>query len=430
SDLFLHLLLPSLPSLLRLQSKPSNPPTSHRHCLSLAQDPPPSSSASSLDPPASHRHRLLLAHHPPLHHYPLILILGFVTLLISGDKNRMDILNDLPENILHLILSLLDDTRSSVRTSILSRNWRYVWKYVPALTFDLTEVRSDFDRLSFEHFLEQVLSVRADGSKVSRVTVAFCGEKNMDLLDMITEYAASHGVEKLFICCSMFEVVGFVSSCYQSLKVLKLTRVQIDMADVLLWSRFQLLESLTLTGCYISNFDVVAIFPRLEILRLVNCGFDVLKVSCPKLLNLIIHTERFGSLEIDAPMLQSFTLESSSLFCTRLIDVSKSNLPSLHCANIKLFGSNSAKQRLVLENLFKILHNVQALNVEVEPFQLLIETVKHQSSPFTRMKSLNLTCLEKSLDVPDEVTRYFLGSSPNEEDKCFTVLRSKWGRLY
>ncbi|CAN0891399.1 F-box/LRR-repeat protein 25 [Linum grandiflorum] len=49
----------------------------------------------------------------------------------------MDRLSDLPDSILHHILSLVnDDTRYSVRTSVLSKRWTSVWKYIPALTFN------------------------------------------------------------------------------------------------------------------------------------------------------------------------------------------------------------------------------------------------------------------------------------------------------
>ncbi|CAN1180353.1 hypothetical protein LINPERHAP2_LOCUS34732 [Linum perenne] len=86
------------------------------------------------------------------------------------------------------------------------------------------------------------------------------------------------------------------------------------------------------------------------------------------------------------------------------------------------------RKQMLLEwcaSLFKILHNVQALDLQIETFELLIQTynlVKYQASPFKRLKSLSLKYSEGSLDeVPDEVIHYFLGGSPNEEGKRFTV---------
>ncbi|CAN1341334.1 hypothetical protein LINPERPRIM_LOCUS39135 [Linum perenne] len=88
--------------------------------------------------------------------------------------------------------------------------------------------------------------------------------------------------------------------------------------------------------------------------------------------------------------------------------------------------SDIIKQRLLepYTNLFKVLHNAQALILQIEPLEWLIKAcnlVKQQSSPFKRMKSLHLMCFEGSLEVSDQVIHYFLGGSPNVEDKHFTV---------
>ncbi|CAN1286283.1 hypothetical protein LINPERPRIM_LOCUS19253 [Linum perenne] len=267
------------------------------------------------------------------------------------------------------------------------------------------------------------------------------------------KYAASHGVQELFISSRLVGpyVVRTVCLCYQSLKVLELNRILVEENVVELWSCLELLESLTLARCPLNFDDVVddafANFPRLETLKL-DCCFrtsgirtSVLKVTVSKLLNLEIVSPGFGSLEIVAPKLQSFSLEINP-DDNIIPDVSKSNLPSLNHANIKLLGnwnvisvisSSSSetvfnKQQLLerCEDLFQILHNVQSLNLQVEIFEVsLVETcnlVKRQASPFERIKSLSLKHSDESIGVvPDKVISYFLGGYPNEEDKCFTV---------
>ncbi|CAN0891491.1 hypothetical protein LINGRAHAP2_LOCUS17023 [Linum grandiflorum] len=68
----------------------------------------------------------------------------------------------------------------------------------------------------------------------------------------IMKYSASHGVQELFIHAPYAALEGVfrsVCDCYRSLKVLELERTYIDNTDVALFSRLQLLESLTLTGC-------------------------------------------------------------------------------------------------------------------------------------------------------------------------------------
>ncbi|CAN0891469.1 FBD-associated F-box protein At5g38590 [Linum grandiflorum] len=369
-------------------------------------------------------------------------------------QNRsIDRLSDLPDCILHHILSFLD-TRSSVQTGILSRRWISLWKYVHTLNFSTIWLRSNS---GFERFVERVLSLRSDRISVTRVTADFGDNGRKDAVDRIIKYAASHGVQELFISTYFVTSAGVFESIhasYRSLKVLELELTSIDNNDVGLWSCFQLLESLTLTFCDFTFVDGAAIdgfanFPRLENLKLVNCydsecrkyfGTSVLKVTGPKLLNLEIVWPLFNRLEIVAPKLQSFSLKIDCSCTIRMPrEVSKSNLPSLHRANVELLGDtssryNDAMKRWLIEgcvNLFEILHNVQVLNLQVETFELLNRTcnsAKHQFPRFTKMKSLNLKVFEECSDISDEVIRYFLGGSPDEDVKRFTVEKLCQGR--
>ncbi|CAN1334907.1 Putative F-box/LRR-repeat protein At5g02930 [Linum perenne] len=376
-------------------------------------------------------------------------------------QNRLDRISDLPDSILHYILSFLD-SKSSVQTCILSRRWRCVWKYVDVLNFIRISLEDDHQ---YERHVDQVLSLRSDCSSVRKVRIdcefhLYRMNLRDRVFDKIVKYAASHGVQELFICSRQSKTVdsktvdevGLVCPCYQSLKVLELSQASIEKTAFGLWSCLQLLGSLTLTDCWLkfgdASVDAFANFPILESLKLVHCcdpgtGFDpgmenrVLKVTGSKLINLEIDSPGFDSLEIDAPKLQTFGLKSHYPYGT-LPDVSKSNLPSLNRANIELLGdkhmfvyifprANDIMKQQVLElctNLLKVLHNAQALILQVEPLEWLIKacnSVKHQPSPFKRMKSLHLKCFKESLDVPNQVIRYFLGESPNEEDKRFTV---------
>ncbi|CAN0879587.1 F-box/FBD/LRR-repeat protein At5g53840 [Linum grandiflorum] len=374
--------------------------------------------------------------------------------MFSSKKRRKlmvipDRLSDLPDHILHHILSFLD-TKSSVQTIILSKRWTSLWKYVPVLTFILKSF-SSLD--NFMQHANQVLSLRSDSSRVRKVAAHFVTvcPKEMDLFDRIAKYAGSHGVEELFICVfgSLDVVSGLVYACYQSLKVLELEGADFpDTYDDGLWSCLPMLESLTLTRCFLKLCadDSLGNFPTLGSLKLVKCycrssEIGHLKIMAPELLNLEIVSSEFTSLEIVAPKLQSFTLKMDYLCGIEY--VSKSNLNSLNRASIKLFGDKDlfshrardaekqmvvdAEEQMVVEqcvNLFKILHNVQALDLEVERLELLIQICNsEESSPFKRMKFLNLKCQDKFVgDVPNQIVGYFLGGSTNEEgEENFTI---------
>ncbi|CAN0879442.1 FBD-associated F-box protein At5g38590 [Linum grandiflorum] len=236
------------------------------------------------------------------------------------EDTGIDRLSALPDDILHYILSLIH-TKFSVRTSILSRRWISLWKYVPVLAFC---VRWSGVTRS-EHYVDRVLSLRSDSIDVNKVTVDFwsVSSRKMDiLLDRITNYAASHGVQELFVRTRSrspsleLDVIGSVCSCYRSLKVLELGETYFRNVDDGSWSCLQMLESLTLWKCWIDLGDATLTqFPRLECLKLFKCvngGDDdskVLKVIAPELLNLDIVLPDYYAwdLEIVTPKLQSFT---------------------------------------------------------------------------------------------------------------------------
>ncbi|KAL4625843.1 hypothetical protein ACB092_05G054100 [Castanea dentata] len=52
-----------------------------------------------------------------------------------------DIISQLPEHIIHHILSLLRDTKDAARTSILSRKWRQIWTSFSILKFDQQKIQ-------------------------------------------------------------------------------------------------------------------------------------------------------------------------------------------------------------------------------------------------------------------------------------------------
>ncbi|CAN0879480.1 Putative F-box/FBD/LRR-repeat protein At3g49030 [Linum grandiflorum] len=366
----------------------------------------------------------------------------------KNQDTGIDRLSVLHDDILHHILSFLD-TESSIRTCVLSKRWTSLWKHVPALTL---RVPSRSPR--FYHRANHVLSLRSDKGNLRKVKLECGGSSTFDILDWIAKYAASHGVQELSIrtrSCSLsfkLDLVGIVRLCYRSLKILELHETHFRKDDDGSWSSLQMLESLTLSRCFVDFGDsTLAHFPRLESLKLFKCvnGFgagEVLKVIAPKLLNLDIVFPNYYAwgLKIVAPELESFTFEIADM-CNIKGDMSESNLPSLRRANIKLFGdykclfyNNTArstndidalKQRVIARcvNLFKILHDVQALSLEVEIIEVLIQLCNSQeSSPFKKLKSLNLKCREKSLDdAPNQVVSYFLGSSPNNEEKTRMV---------
>ncbi|CAN1770570.1 F-box/FBD/LRR-repeat protein At1g16930 [Linum perenne] len=83
--------------------------------------------------------------------------LGEYTKWVRGER-RVDRLSNLPDSVLHHILSFLS-TKSAVQTTVLSRRWRCVWKHVSVI-----DIRGDSFKYnqyeSFNRFVDMVLSLR------------------------------------------------------------------------------------------------------------------------------------------------------------------------------------------------------------------------------------------------------------------------------
>ncbi|KAF3332990.1 F-box/LRR-repeat protein [Carex littledalei] len=77
--------------------------------------------------------------------------------------NRIDRLSNLPDTILHHILSLLS-TREAGRTCVLAKRWVNLWASLPSLVLD-----SKGNESNFEHFVNRVFRLRESLSVVSSI---------------------------------------------------------------------------------------------------------------------------------------------------------------------------------------------------------------------------------------------------------------------
>ncbi|GAB4840207.1 hypothetical protein Ancab_020972 [Ancistrocladus abbreviatus] len=72
-------------------------------------------------------------------------VIGITVFIYMDHASGPDLLSDLPLSIVESILQLLP-IRDAVKTSILSRRWRYRWASVPQLVFDDKCVNSSVDK--------------------------------------------------------------------------------------------------------------------------------------------------------------------------------------------------------------------------------------------------------------------------------------------
>ncbi|CAL1386484.1 unnamed protein product [Linum trigynum] len=177
---------------------------------------------------------------------------------MKGGKRRRgvkqtDRLSDLPNGILHHILSFLD-SESVVRSNILSRRW--VWKEVHVLNFYGHSCKAKQKQQHIERHVDQILSCRSD-CNVRKISIFFDIQAHVIPYLGIVKYAASHGLQQLYVLHKeeddrfliLSADVALISTYVRSLKVLDLQWAVLDESALGFWSHLKLLETLTLRDC-------------------------------------------------------------------------------------------------------------------------------------------------------------------------------------
>ncbi|CAN0841153.1 Putative F-box/FBD/LRR-repeat protein At1g78760 [Linum grandiflorum] len=338
---------------------------------------------------------------------------------------RTDRLSNLPDSVLHHILSFLE-TKYAVQTAVLSRRWRCAWKYVPALNF---HSESLIDYTSFKIFVDKVLSLRYPLSlqKITLIDQGDAEDRDDSLFARVIEYGFSHDAQHLLVNLSndvswefgleysFSELLD--NACSGSLETLTLHTVIID-AEFESYD-FRLLTKLELFDCMFRSDDQYIVdpfseFPCLEHLHLYKPSPDdglvddkIFRISGLRLVSLKIEGIFLMNLEIDAPKLKRFYLFGDS------VEFEVLNLPSLDYAEIWVGNGDFTDEERIeyaKHGLMPLLHglsNVATLklgSLTLKELSCIPEFLKEQSSPFTRLESLVLG----TDNVPDAVIDYFV----------------------
>ncbi|KAL9374619.1 hypothetical protein Peur_031498 [Populus x canadensis] len=305
----------------------------------------------------------------------------------SCRSENIDRLSDLPDSIIHKILSLVD-LRCAVQTSVLSKRWRFLWTSLTDLNFNGTCM--DFTNfLTFNRFFPITFRIWS--------------------LIMVIPTIRSFSLPPAFLTC-------------QSLKTLQLSGFNFKALGFALPN----LISLSLSHCSFTNpsdfDDPFASCLKLKNLSLRSCSFlssKVLKISGLQLLNLEIVGLGYMNLagllyriDIFAPKLISFVYKLS-----HVVDFSGLHLPSLNFARVHVCTKQDKKKEayLGLINMFKGLGNAQSVMLHSQTIEVLGSfpgLLEQEPSPFKRLKSLQVAPNNKPL-VPPHVMTYLLGGTPH-----------------
>ncbi|KAK6116645.1 hypothetical protein DH2020_049608 [Rehmannia glutinosa] len=127
------------------------------------------------------------------------------------ENHDLDRLSSLPDSILSHILSFFD-TRSAIRTSVLSERYRLLWTLSQCLDFTLWQSQSV---VSFESYVNRVLRLR-EPSNLTKFRISLHRGVSSEFMQNCVDYAARHRVEHL-------RIRGFVTETPVTLPNLLLT---------------------------------------------------------------------------------------------------------------------------------------------------------------------------------------------------------------
>ncbi|GKE48561.1 F-box domain containing protein [Tanacetum coccineum] len=240
------------------------------------------------------------------------------------DVKKADKLSSLPDNLIHKILSFID-IKDTIKTSVLSSRWRFIWTSMPYLNFS-TKYHAKLRGYGpggygpkFHEFASNFLSRRNNQIDVSSLEFHFSDiHCTPDYFQTIMDHACLHNVKQMTItqmnvtyCNDHNFPVCFFSS--QSLKHLTLIKFAIDHYKSPLTWDLPALTTLHLYKATLSMCDsVLVMFPNLKNLTINKCivhehesnGFNIIN---SRLLNLTLEDVKWnvGFVLVDTPQLKN-----------------------------------------------------------------------------------------------------------------------------
>ncbi|CAM8979166.1 unnamed protein product [Rhodiola kirilowii] len=257
--------------------------------------------------------------------------------LQSSETSRIE---ELPDDVLVHILSFLTTLAEKVRSSVLSRRWRNVWRYITFLDFDPTMLHMDQVEINDAWYIAWVNKVLDDRVallglplvKELRIQYALDASHSWHV-DRWISFAIANRVETLHLdfypYCDkihLYESYMLREECWHRvplglsilncLKSLYLSCVKVNQQFVeFILSSCPLLEDLSLVLVDIqNNLDVSGEPPlRLRRLKIDTVGdFTFTKLCAPDLTSLFYESDECNPQKVDVPMLTDLTIGSTS----------------------------------------------------------------------------------------------------------------------
>ncbi|KAL4590295.1 hypothetical protein LXL04_003223 [Taraxacum kok-saghyz] len=234
----------------------------------------------------------------------------------SKGEDGADLISKIPDAIIILILSRLSSTEEQIRSSILSRRWRYLWTAIPSVDMEFVS-EGKLKKCEFKEFVYWVLASKTVDLDRFRLFL-----NDSDIMSTVWRWvhlAVTRNVKQIDISFSTLkdtkpiELPHYLVSCgslevlrldlknqslslprflgFSALRVLDLTYVDLPEDGDLIKDFLKncpLLEDLSLSCCFIGELVCISC-PNLKRLSIVNwddVGCHGFKICCPKLVDL------------------------------------------------------------------------------------------------------------------------------------------------
>lgn len=333
-------------------------------------------------------------------------------------RSEFDFISNLPNNIIDNILGCLS-LRDIVRTSILSREWRYKWRSCPELIFDFWFDQMFLGEHKLEPLVHQILKLHK--GPLLKLALQVPDLKSSPEIDQWVQMLPNNTLQDLTLHVSRGEIHKLTSHLFtfKQLRNLKLYNCVFDPAPG--FNGFSKLVNLDLQNAALSCESFarfIASCPALERLRLIHCtSFDCLEITGPKLICFEFHGVFKSVSFVNCPVLKDVKLTFSSMdfkggnrFSFDLIN-SLSCLPSLEELQLQAYAledliEHGAPNQLPISlKTLKNLHLSDMYFEKIEETSCAISLIR--SCP--TLQRLKITAF--TLDVVDSVADFLRSQS-------------------
>lgn len=234
---------------------------------------------------------------------------------VSGKQtDEKDSISELPDNIMSFM-----DTKSAVRTCVLSKRWKGLCKCLTSLSFTPAPYRI------FRKFVSWFISSRDHSySLLSLAIDYYLCDIEAEFVDRVISYAMLHNVQQLKVDIFLrIDDTQFLPEifCCQSLKSLELS-IKLDPLMLIIPKCLYMpaLTTLQLSFVRFTAYDneyaePFSNCPVLNTLTLRHCSLhndkQLLRISNPTLSTLTIYEGQTLQIELSTPNLSSFTIKGS-----------------------------------------------------------------------------------------------------------------------